>query len=837
MSTDIRRIAIPPESSRAMRLDGILSARARGIMIDIFLCLSVGAILYTFFSYEVHHSVSTRTMFLQQSAVFSDTISMAVLGAGILSLALFFFFFFLELYYRSNHVPSPVISVGATLYKASPELTRTMAHMSFSGTLAFESGAFLYAFSQTFFSDMLAMRLGFPKELLVENTKVPRTRQEEWTNILVQAAESAQKRGEDVIRIADVFNVLLAVDDIFSRFIFDTSTKKEELMGAALWVEVTLDDQARERIWWSRDHFSRIPGVGRDLGFGYTYQLNRYSRDIAFASTKLSRESRKEEILAVEQILSRSYEANVLIVGEEGSGKHTVIEGLADWIREGRAVPALEFKRIVALDTVGIVAATKAKGPLEQLLITLMNEAVRAGNIILVIDNLPNFIESCSALGVNVIEVLSPYIGGASIQVVAFADSGSFHRDLETNTKIMKVFERIRIEEPRGEKLLRMLQDALTIVEWSSRKLFTYQAVARAAELADRFIQDGAMPEKAIDLLDEAASAAGGDVFIITADHIDAVVEKRTHIPTKSATGEERDKLLHLEDLLHQRLIAQNDAITIISSALRRARSGMGSHDRPIGTFLFLGPTGVGKTETAKALAEVYFGSRDAMIRFDMSEYQGADGITKLIGSFDAREPGILSSRLRQAPFSLLLFDEFEKASKEVHNLFLQILDEGFFSDGYGKRVSARETIIIATSNAGANLIWDMVRDGKSHEDMQKELIDVIRNNAILAPELLNRFDAVVVYRPLTQVQLASVAMLMLQDLAHRLKEQEVLFEPTKELAQKIAQIGYDPVFGARPMRRAVQDRVEELIAKKILSGTLKRGDTVTLTQSEIDAL
>jgi len=342
------------------------------------------------------------------------------------------------------------------------------------------------------------------------------------------------------------------------------------------------------------------------------------------------------------------------------------------------------------------------------------------------------------------------------------------------------------------------------------------------------------MPEKAIDLLEQAASATPANQVVITPADIDMVVEKKTHIPTTIAEPEERSKLLHLEEFLEARVIGQSRAMHAVADALRRARSGLRAGTRPVGSFLFLGPTGVGKTETAKALAANYFGGEDAMFRFDMSEYQGADGIEKLIGSRDAHDPGILTSRLREKPFSLLLFDEFEKASREVHNLFLQILDEGLFSDGAGKRVSARETMIIVTSNAGANIIWDLLKEGREVADIEGRVIDAIRRERIFAPELLNRFDATIVYRPLDKAELARVAMLLLQDLTARLQKQEIIFEPTPELAAKVVEIGYDPTFGARPMRRAVADRVEQVIAKKILEGTLKRGDTFRFSVEDI---
>jgi len=366
----------------------------------------------------------------------------------------------------------------------------------------------------------------------------------------------------------------------------------------------------------------------------------------------------------------------------------------------------------------------------------------------------------------------------------------------------------------------------------------TYPALVSAANLADRYITDGAMPEKAIDVLERAVTEAvnAGDRFV-TKQHAERAVEERTHIPVEKASGEEAKKLLNIEEALHQRVIGQHAAITAVANALRRARTGLHAGKRPIGSFLFLGPTGVGKTETAKALAQIYFGAEDAMMRFDMSEFQGPEGVNKLIGSFETSTPGALANALRSKPFSLLLFDEFEKSSQDVVNLFLQILEEGFFSDARGKRVSVRDAIIIATSNAGSNLIWDMVQQGKDVVALQKEVIDAIRQQGMFTPEILNRFDAIVVFEPLDKEKLREVAKLLLEELARNLKKQEIELVITEELIAKVVEMGYDPVMGARPMRRAIADRVEQIIARKLLEGTLQRGGTLQFTSEEISKL
>ncbi len=798
-----------------LRIEQAMSTKVRGIFVKIFLL--VGILGIGFFAV-----LSTLDIDLPYMDIAG--------GAGLIALGLFFFFGFLEFYYRSALTPEMII-VGSGSVAVMPEVLRisTLMPRQPDGKFAFRE--LWRAIEHVNAFKFLLFRLGIASaDYSLWLKAYPMSDSSPAT---LEAIVGDFKE----LSFARVLVSAIDIDKSFAEFLFAHEVKREDLEGAARWVEAEFSAEYAHTRWWSRERLSRIPGIGKDLGFGYTWTLNQYSRDLTYLTTRFAREARKDEIERVEEVLARNAQANVLLIGEEGSGKHAVLEGLAEWIRTGRAHPALESKRVVFFDSSAVVASAKTKGALEGLMIQMFNEATSAGNILLVVENFPIFIKSAYALGVDIVSIIEPYIAGSAIQVVALSDMDLFHRDLEPNGKIMKLFEKVILEEPARERVLGMLEDSLGAIEPHTGKFFIYPAILRAYELADRFITQGAMPEKAIDLLEQSASSVPSDHLVITPADIDAVVEKKTRIPTTAAQPEERSKLLHLEELLGARVIGQSSAIHAVADSLRRARSGLRSSTRPVGSFLFLGPTGVGKTETAKALAETYFGGEDAMFRFDMSEYQGGDGIEKLSGSRDAHDPGILTSRLREKPFSLLLFDEFEKASREVHNLFLQILDEGLFSDGSGKRVSARETMIIATSNAGANVIWELLKDGKEFADIEGRVIDAIREERIFSPELLNRFDAIIVYRPLDKSELAKVATLLLQDLVNRLQKQEIVFEPTPELASRVVEIGYNPAFGARPMRRAIADRVEQVIAKKILEGTLKRGDTFRFSGEDIATL
>lgn len=763
-------------------------------------------------------------------------IAMRGAGAVLIVWGALFSFLLAEFYYRSHRGAELFAEYKEKRYQASGEALRWFFYgRVFSGRpIVFRS--LWQSFANIDCLEVILVRLGIGGESFVAMMNAGRGVEEAHPDQFQKAIlDAASARNSDMISVADILEALYGFDKAFAKFLFDARVKKEHLLGAALWVEGMVENENERMQWWARKNLARLPALGKDFGFGYTYILDQYARDLAVHTALLEREARRNEIERIEQVLARSYEANIVLVGEDGAGKHVVLEGLASWIRDGRAVSALENRRVVLLDGARIVAAAKTKGAYEELLIKILNDTVRAGNIVLVIENFAALIASSSALGTDIIEIMRPYIQSARMQLIALSNPAAFHREIEPQSSIMKLFEVVELEEPGHERAVRMLEDAASIIETRSGKLFTYQALDRAAELAERFITEGAMPEKGIDLLDESASVAVSP--LIMPEDIEVLVEKRTRIPVAGANEEEKKKLLHMEELLHMRMINQNHAIKTISDALRRVRSGLKGAGRPAGSFLLLGPTGVGKTQTAKALAEMYFGGAEAMIRFDMSEYHGEDGLKKLIGAYDSKEPGILSSRLRERPFSLLVFDEFEKASREVHNIFLQILDEGFFSDGAGKRVSARETMIIATSNAGANQIVELLKAGSDPADIQNTVVDSIRADGVFLPELLNRFDAIVVYHPLSPKQLEQVAMLMLNELKLKLEVNEMHFEPSQELARRVVDIGYDPVFGARPMRRVIADRVEQVIAKKILEGSLKRGDSFAFSKEDIAAL
>jgi ATP-dependent Clp protease ATP-binding subunit ClpC len=404
---------------------------------------------------------------------------------------------------------------------------------------------------------------------------------------------------------------------------------------------------------------------------------------------------------------------------------------------------------------------------------------------------------------------------------------------LEKNQIFMQHFENILIREIDDSNALKVLENELVRFEREGL-FFTYPALLAVVDGAERYFPDGVMPDKAIDLLLEIVPKLLSErKSLVEKGDVLGLIETKTGIPVGEVKAEEREKLLDLENILKARIVGQDEAVKTVSSAVRRARSGITNPDRPLGSFLFLGPTGVGKTETTKVLADVFFGESARILRLDMSEYSGADSVEKLIGSFGSGKEGVLSSLLRERQYGVLLLDEFEKTTPDVMNLFLQILDEGFFSDSSGRKVSARNLIIIATSNAGSDRIWSAMQAGKDLSREKDAIVDDIVKSGVFKPELLNRFDGVVLFHPLTPAHLKRIAGLMLQKLHDRLAMQGINLAIDENLIDYVVGFGTDPKFGARPMNRAIQDKVEEAVARKILADSIPKGQEIRLNQGD----
>ncbi len=660
-----------------------------------------------------------------------------------------------------------------------------------------------------------------------------RTARVSTTNFIVNSVD-----GEYGITMADIAVTLLKTDAEFAKFLFARGVTEEIFLGASRWVVETGRIIKKSERFWSRDNLGRVQGIGKDWAYGEAYILDKYSKRIFDKSTStavVSSNYLSAETDSLEKILARSQEANAILVGETEGGPREVVLSLAKRIEEGKVLPSLEHKRLVMLDTGKILAINATKATFEIELLKLMNEAVRAGNIILVLDDFPGFIASANSVGSNILSLIDPYISSAKIQLVALSDSSRFHAVLEPNPMLMARFGKVSINVSGLDSTMRVLELEAIQFERKYHLLFTYPALRTVAEGADRYIPNGVMPDKAISLLVELVPAMKvAKKKVVVKTDVLAYIETKTGIPTGEVGKVEKEKLMNLESLIKARVIGQDEAVSAISGALRRARSGVSDPDKPMGSFLFLGPTGVGKTETTKVLAEIFFGSAQNIIRLDMSEYKSSDALDKLIGSFTSKSPGILSTKLREHPYGVLLLDEFEKADKNILDLFLQVLDEGFFSDMSGSRVNARNLIIIATSNAGADHVFKYVEAGIDPNSKKTEIIDDIVKEGIFRPELLNRFDGLIFFHPVDNPRLRDISKLELEKFKKQLKGRGVDLVINDALVDHIMKFGSDPKFGARPIERAIKDTVEQIIANKLISGAIKQGDTVEFSAEEL---
>jgi ATP-dependent Clp protease ATP-binding subunit ClpC len=613
----------------------------------------------------------------------------------------------------------------------------------------------------------------------------------------------------------------------------------EDFNEVVKWVVFIEEEKERKKKFWAEENLFRFKGIGKDWAYGYTNHLDNFSVEHnrsgkgAMAGHLIGRE---REIEAIERVLARSDENNVLLVGDPGTGKKSIVRKIAELAFQGRTLAPLQHKRVLELDVGAVMSGASSSSEMEDKLRMILNEAVAAGNIILIINDFHNFIGDQIGLGkVNISGVLLPYLNSRYLQIVALTTHEGLHKKIEKDSGLMKFFEKVEVAEPDEKNDMLILQDVVPQFEARTKIRATYAALKEIVAKSIQYPSDVPMPERAIDLLEEAmifAATKTKDGYL-SKKHVDLILSEKIKIPVGDASEEEKDKLVNLEESLHHRVIGQDEAVREISSAMRRARAGISDKSRPVGSFLFLGPTGVGKTETAKALAEAYFGNEKVMVRLDMSEYQNLNDISRLIGSPDG-EPGFLTTQIRENPFSVFLLDEIEKAHPNILNLFLQVLDEGFMTDGWGRKINFKNSIVIATSNGGAELIRQMVEQGFDPNTEKEKVMDYLQKENIFKPEFLNRFDGVIIFHPLTKRELLKVAKLMLDSLNRRLAEKKITLGITSELLEKIVELGYNPEYGARPMRRVIQDKIEDLISKKILENSAGAGSIIEINAEEI---
>lgn len=636
--------------------------------------------------------------------------------------------------------------------------------------------------------------------------------------------------------VISLLTYVIAHDTTLRTFLKEQAVSEEHCLGAARFVMSEYHNRKRRERWWSRDNLSKRGGLGRNLSYGTPYELERFSRNLftsaVFANLTTESTVATKYITEVEQILARSKNSNVLLLGNPGVGKMDILITVQRRLENGQALNALSGQQLIILDTERLLAGYPDGAALEAELMTILDQAAQAGNITLVIENISYVIAQAAQLGVAIPELLDEYLALPSLHIVCTDTPGAFHTKLAPLGAFTRRFEEILVEAANFESTIALLQPIALTQEGRYGVLFTYEALTTIASAADRYITEGVMPDKAISLLIEVAEHGHHkNQTVLNSDIVYEYVSTKTGIPTGPINDEERDRLLHIEDILHTRVIGQTAAVTSVARTMRRARVDIERADKPIGSFLFLGPTGVGKTETAKALAAVFFGNEEAMVRFDMSEFSGGDALARLIGDNDT--PGLLANALREHPYTVLLLDEFEKATTAVHDLFLQILDEGNFTDALGEKVNARNTIIIATSNAGSDLISRTKEVRQELTTLERDVINHIIKQGIFRPELINRFDGTILFDALTQTEQAKVASLMIRDLTERVQARGYTLVIEPAVMDLVTRKGYDPQFGARPMQRVIQNLIEEKIAQQIIAGTVKKGDTITLTRSD----
>ena len=585
----------------------------------------------------------------------------------------------------------------------------------------------------------------------------------------------------------------------------------------------------------------RTGGLARDWSFGYIPLLTRFGQNISeqLAHSRSLSVDLEAHSKALDQMISTFGEAgrqNVALVGAAGAGKTTLVHAFAERLLDASSPLSdnLKFRQVIILDASALIAAAPGRGELENLIMQVLGEAYNAKNIIICLDNAQLFFEE--GIGsVDLSNMLLPILEAGRLRLILTMDEQRYLQIGQRNAALMNALNRINVEPASKDETIAVMRDQLLITEFQRHVTYTYQSLEEAYRLSERYVHDLAMPGRAIKLM-EAAAAYADDGFV-TAHSVQQAIEQTMNIKVAVATGEEeREKLLNLEDHIHKRMINQTRAVGVVSDALRRARAGVRNQNRPIGTFLFLGPTGVGKTELAKALADVYFGGEERIIRLDLNEYVRSEDVTRLIAD-GADDPMSLTAQAMKQPFSVVLLDEIEKAHPQVLTTLLQLLDEGILRDIKNREVSFRDAIIIATSNAGADRIREYIERGYELEQFEKQFVDELISSNQFRPEFLNRFDEIVTFRPLSKEELVQVIDLILAGINKTMALQSITVNVADDAKLVLVEQGYDPRLGARPMRRVVQRAVENTVAKQMLSGTVAPGSVIEISREQVEQI
>ncbi|MFH0857661.1 MAG: ATP-dependent Clp protease ATP-binding subunit [Candidatus Magasanikbacteria bacterium] len=648
--------------------------------------------------------------------------------------------------------------------------------------------------------------------------------------ILAHSYKLAYEAKAMYVHVTELLLATVGQSELLQDFLYDLKVEQNKLNNVVEWLRIQDRLSVEYRDMVRRGSTRNKHGLDRAMTAVATPYLNNFSSDLTYLAQIGNLEAcvgRDKEIDEIFRVVEGGRQ-NVILVGERGVGKRSIIYGLAQKMVEERVPARLKDKRLMQLSVSSLLAGTTVSGAQERLQ-RIMNEVARARNIILFVQNLNDLVSMGNGQeGFDVAQSLAEHLRNGRFFMFATSIDEGYNRYI-VNSEIGKQFSKIAISEMTENQAIQVLEAKTAYTEYKQDVFFSYASLETAVSFAKRYLHDQRLPESALSLMSEAGSyarAKRGENTFVTKNDVGEVIGEKTGIPATGITEDESQKLLRLEEEMHKRVVGQKRAVELVASALRRSRAEVRSTNRPIANFLFLGPTGVGKTELAKTIADVYFGAEERMIRVDMSEYQDKMSIYRLIGQAGQQGTGILTEAVRQQPFSLILLDELEKADPDVLNIFLQVFDDGHLTDSVGRKIDFTNTIIIATSNAGTQYVISEVQKGTDMDAIEQDIIHG-ELQKYYKPEFLNRFDGIVLFKALDKIEIREIAKLMLKKVEKNLLEKGIFFRAEEEGIDKLVEAGFNPSFGARPMRRAVQDIVENELANKLLRGEIERKDTV----------
>lgn len=779
------------------------------------------------FLFQIYRAFNSRIVILLRAVILISFIFLIFLNFNAffearLYLFLFFVFFINEIfiYFKVN--------------KTLPYSTVKEATMRLEDTMLFST---LTLFKSVKDGYGLMKRLKKEPEIQFLLSKIDKNfnlekADENKEKILDTSYQVAKETQGTYITTVDLFVSYLILTEEKTRLLEKAELKESDIMNIAYWVRSKLNLDSFHPL---HIHFHG-EGFGEFFIYGWNYEVKKYSSDITskvlsfnYPPMIVRRQKEYETLLS---ILSKKNGNNVILVGEPGLGKQSLVEYFAynSYIRD---IPQrLQRRRVFEILVERIIAGSTSQGEFEKRMDDLLTDLTHSENVLLFIQNIEN-IFGAGTDKLDLSGILFDYLKSGKVQIIGTSVPSSYKKYLARKETVSDLFEIIQFSEPNMRDALFMVFEKIPEIEYKYKVHFSYLAISSSIDLSSSYITDAFLPGKAIRLLEDVASTTNlSEVTFVDKKDVVKKVEEKTNIVLSNPTSSEKKILLHLEEEMHKRIIGQDEAVNAVSNAMRRLRSGFTSQKRPISVFLFLGPTGVGKTETAKALTSLYFGDEKRMIRLDMSEFQTQDSIKRLLGSLpgESYETSSFVDEVKEHPFSLVLLDEFEKAHPKILDVFLQVFDEGKLTDNSGREILFTNTIIIATSNAGSEFVREYVKSHDSTQKLKKELLEKIQHDNIYKIELLDRFDEIIIFKAFYLPEIEKIAKLILGQALKVLEEQQIFMTFDSKVIEKVAREGYEIEFGARNIRRFVASNIENLISNLILEGKLKKSGRYDLT-------